>query len=44
MLVFYEIKKIVLENSGVIEPESIEEYIVADGYAALLKEITKMSQ
>jgi len=33
-------KKIVLENSGVIDPERIEEYIAADGYAALLDVLT----
>jgi NADH-quinone oxidoreductase subunit F len=30
-------KKIVLENSGCIDPESIDEYISADGYKALEK-------
>ncbi len=30
-------KKIVLRNSGVIDPESIEEYIERDGYKALKK-------
>jgi len=35
-------KKIVLENSGMIDPERIEEYIAADGYAALLKCLTTM--
>ena len=29
--------KIVLENSGRIDPERIEEYIAADGYQALQK-------
>jgi len=28
-------QRIVLENSGVIDPESLREYIAADGYAAL---------
>lgn len=36
-------KKIVLENSGLIDPERIEEYIAAEGYAALVKAITEMS-
>lgn len=35
--------KIVLENSGVIDPERIEEYIARDGYTALLKAITEMT-
>ncbi len=34
-------KKIVLENSGFIDPERIEEYIEADGYRALLKVLTQ---
>ncbi len=41
---FAKQKKIVLENSGVIDPENIEEYIARDGYVALLKAITEMSQ
>jgi bidirectional [NiFe] hydrogenase diaphorase subunit len=36
-------KKIVLENSGLIDPERIEEYIAAGGYTAMLKAITEMS-
>jgi bidirectional [NiFe] hydrogenase diaphorase subunit len=36
-------KKIVLENSGVIDPERIEEYILADGYSSLVKVLTEMS-
>ena len=35
--------KIVLENSGVINPEKIDEYIAANGYAALLKAVTTMT-
>jgi len=35
-------KKIVLENSGVIDPERIEEYIARDGYSALIKVLTEM--
>ena len=34
-------KKIVLENSGVIDPESIEDYIAHDGYFALVSAITE---
>ncbi len=37
-------KKIVLENSGVIDPERIEEYIAAGGYVALHKALTTMSR
>ena len=35
-------QKIVLENSGYIDPERIEEYIARDGYAALLKVLGEM--
>jgi len=35
-------KKIVLENSGAIDPERIEDYIAHDGYTALLTAITEM--
>lgn len=34
--------KIVLENSGRIDPERIEEYLAADGYTALLKAVSEM--
>jgi bidirectional [NiFe] hydrogenase diaphorase subunit len=34
-------KKIVLENSGVIDPERIEDYIAHDGYRALVSAITE---
>lgn len=34
-------KKIVLENSGRIDPERIEDYIAADGYLALVNAITE---
>jgi bidirectional [NiFe] hydrogenase diaphorase subunit len=40
---FTKQKKIVLENSGVIDPENIEEYIARGGYEALLKAIIEMS-
>jgi len=36
-------KKIVLENSGRIDPERIEDYIAADGYRALVTAITEMT-
>ncbi|MBP1589319.1 MAG: NADH-quinone oxidoreductase subunit NuoF [Kiritimatiellae bacterium] len=35
--------RIVLRNCGVINPESIEEYIARDGYAALSKVLTEMT-
>ncbi len=35
--------KIVLENSGQIDPESIEDYIAADGYQALVHALTAMT-
>ena len=34
-------KKIVLENSGLIDPERIEDYIAHDGYLALVTAITE---
>lgn len=34
-------KKIVLENSGVIDPEKIEDYIVVGGYSALVEALTE---
>jgi bidirectional [NiFe] hydrogenase diaphorase subunit len=40
---FQRQKKIVLENSGVIDPERIEEYIARDGYRALMKVLTEMT-
>ena len=36
-------KKIVLENSGTIDPESIEDYIAHGGYQALAKALTELS-
>jgi bidirectional [NiFe] hydrogenase diaphorase subunit len=36
-------KKIVLENSGKIDPERIEDYIASDGYQALVTVITEMT-
>jgi bidirectional [NiFe] hydrogenase diaphorase subunit len=35
--------KIVLENSGKIDPEKIEEYIAADGYQGLYKVLREMT-
>lgn len=35
--------KIVLENSGTIDPERIEEYIAADGYEGLYLALTEMT-
>jgi bidirectional [NiFe] hydrogenase diaphorase subunit len=40
---FQRQKKIVLENSGVIDPERIEEYIALTGYAALNQALTEMT-
>lgn len=37
-------KRIVLKNCGVINPEDIDEYIAFDGYKALEKVLTSMSQ
>ena len=35
--------KVVLENSGVINPEQIDDYLMADGYQALVKALSVMS-
>src|SRR6201981_3533471 len=40
---FQRQQKIVLENSGVIDPERVEDYIAANGYSALIKVLTEMS-
>ena len=40
---FQRQKKIVLENSGVVDPERIEEYVGASGYGALIRALTEMS-
>jgi bidirectional [NiFe] hydrogenase diaphorase subunit len=37
-------KRIVLENTGIIDPERIEEYVVHEGYAALHTVLTTMTQ
>ncbi len=39
---FNKQKRIVLSNLGIIDPESIEEYIAQDGYAALAKALSEM--
>lgn len=35
-------KRIVLERAGVIDPESLEDYLLNDGYIALAKALTQM--
>jgi bidirectional [NiFe] hydrogenase diaphorase subunit len=40
---FQRQQKIVLENSGKIDPERIEDYIAHDGYKALVHALTEMS-
>jgi len=40
---FQRQKKIVLENSGIIDPERIEDYISATGYSALIRVLTEMT-
>src|ERR1017187_3515767 len=40
---FQRQQKIVLENSGVIDPERIEDYIAAGGYQALMKVLTELA-
>ena len=40
---FQRQKKIVLENSGMIDPERIEDYIAANGYSAMMRVITEMT-
>ena len=37
-------KRVALRNCGVIDPESINEYIAFDGYKALAKALTEMSR
>jgi len=36
-------QKVVLENAGVIDPDSLEDYIAADGYSAMVKALTDMA-
>jgi bidirectional [NiFe] hydrogenase diaphorase subunit len=40
---FQRQKKIVLENSGVVDPERIEDYIGSTGYSALMRALTEMT-
>lgn len=40
---FQRQKKIVLENSGSVDPERIEDYVGSAGYAALMKVLTEMT-
>ena len=40
---FQRQKKIVLENSGMIDPERIEDYIAASGYSALIQVLTELT-
>ena len=40
---FQRQKKIVLENSGVVDPERIEEYVGSSGYGALMRVLTEMT-
>ena len=37
-------RKVVLENSGMIDPEIIEDYILAGGYSALFSVLSNMSE
>lgn len=36
-------KRVVLRRAGIIDPTSLEEYIIHDGYAALAKALTEMT-
>jgi bidirectional [NiFe] hydrogenase diaphorase subunit len=40
---FQRQKKIVLENSGVVDPERIEDYIAEGGYRAVIQALTEMT-
>ncbi len=40
---FQRQKKIVLENSGLVDPERVEEYVGASGYGALVRVLTEMT-
>jgi bidirectional [NiFe] hydrogenase diaphorase subunit len=40
---FQRQKKIVLENSGIVDPERIEEYVGCSGYGALMRVLTEMT-
>ena len=40
---FYRQEKNALENSGIVNPDRIEDYIAEEGYTALVKALTEMS-
>jgi bidirectional [NiFe] hydrogenase diaphorase subunit len=40
---FQRQKKIVLENSGVVDPERIEDYIASNGYSAMIRVLGEMT-
>jgi len=40
---FQRQKKIVLENSGIVDPERIEDYVGSAGYGALIRVLTEMT-
>jgi bidirectional [NiFe] hydrogenase diaphorase subunit len=40
---FQRQKKIVLENSGLVDPERVEEYVGNSGYGALMRVLTEMT-
>src|ERR1017187_5469448 len=40
---FQRQKKVVLENSGVVDPERIEDYIAANGYSAMMRVLSEMT-
>jgi bidirectional [NiFe] hydrogenase diaphorase subunit len=40
---FQRQKKIVLENSGVVDPERIEDYIASNGYSAMMRVLGEMT-
>ncbi len=40
---FTQQKRVVLENSGYVDPERIEDYIAAGGYSGLVKALTEMT-
>jgi bidirectional [NiFe] hydrogenase diaphorase subunit len=40
---FQRQKKIVLENSGIVDPERIEDYVGSSGYVALMRVLTELT-
>src|SRR6201987_1519432 len=40
---FQRQNKIVLENSGIVDPERIEDYVGSNGYSALMRVLTEMT-